>query len=169
MIHALRRRHRLAITALAVLLPIVFAAGLALRTQPAIMNPLPAALSQATPGLSRVLTSRGDLLPGLGASVRVLADSVPPSRMTVEITPSVDPHEPDLLVYWSALPDGGTNPLPPDAHLLGSLAGIRPRALPLPDLALTQDGALIVYSLAHGRRLATTPLPTRSLLDATTP
>ena len=62
---------------------------------------------------------------------------------------SVDPLlKPDLLVYW--VPETSqNNPLPENAMLLGELMGTSFRHMALPTAATTEQGSLVIYSLAH--------------------
>ncbi len=56
--------------------------------------------------------------------------------------------KPDLLVYWirETIKD---NTLPEDAMLLGELMGTSFRHMTLPTAATTEEGSLVIYSLAH--------------------
>jgi len=62
---------------------------------------------------------------------------------------SVDPLlKPDLLVYW--VPESSqNNSLPENAMLLGELMGTSFRHMTLPTAATTEQGSLVIYSLAH--------------------
>ncbi len=152
---------------LAVVVPALALAALAARRSPALMAPPPTSLTGDTLELHRVLSTREGLFPGFDLVARVLADSVPVSRLAVELHPIRDPERPDLLVYWA--PGRGDSTLPVDATLLGALDGTRPRRLPLPPAALATDGTLILYSPASGRALAVASLPIQGLLRGAQP
>lgn len=74
----------------------------------------------------------------------------------LELRPRADLQQPDLLLYW--LPreslEGAPAGVPEGALLLGALAGARVRRFVLPERALVEQGALLLYTLAHQRRLA---------------
>jgi hypothetical protein len=70
-----------------------------------------------------------------------------------------------MLVYWHLQPAIQTDRLPDDAYLLGALAGTQKRRFILPEPAMTQDGSLILYSLAHHKIIAATLLPTSKFIE----
>ncbi len=151
---------------LAVAVPAVLAAALLARRPPVLMNVIPTGLGREVTPLPRVLFSRTARAGSVEFEIRVTADSLPPSRLRLGLRPLGDLHLPDPLVYWSgaaAPPDGG---LPPDAVLLGSLLGVRPREFELPAAALAADGQVLVYSLGHGALAGEFPLPTHSSIEA---
>ena len=157
MIRPLRRLHRWAIAGLAVVLPVVFALGLAAR-RPNPVSTLPAALA---PPASALVGGRslGRLWPGLEIEARVGRDPADPARPVLLLIPASPPEAPDLLVYWA--PEGATaSPtLAPGAVLVGSLAGTAPQAFQLPAEAAAESGSAVLYSLAWGRVVAAATLP----------
>lgn len=148
----LRRRHAAWITALALVLPIAFAAAIAMRQAPAVARelafepraahapePLPAGQGELA------LLQRAD-----GPRWQARHDA---TRITVA---QLDGEEaPDLLAYWTPH-DAGGDKLSPDAVLLGPLHG-RERTFARP----AADGALVLFSLAHGEVVARATLEAR--------
>jgi hypothetical protein len=142
MIQPLRTGHRRAMFALAAALPVLFVAGLVARKSPAPANQAvrweggagaQVQWRQATPFR----------LGSTEATIRESADGT-----WLEIQPGADPLTPDLLVYWSATAPS-RDALPPDSHLLGTLAGRRAQRMQLPGSAQQTHGYVMVYSLAH--------------------
>ena len=151
MIRELRRRHHRIWLALAVVLPLGYAAALAGRV-PVPLDPAEALGPPDLPG-SAVLELSGGW-EGLPVRGRVFAR--PDAGPWLELQPLEDLRQPDLLVYWSALPGG--DGLPEGAYLLGALAGTQRRRFALPEAA-AGGGHLLLYSLGHQRRVASAPLP----------
>lgn len=145
MIARLRRRHRVATIALAVLMPPALAVALIAR-EPMPGSAVPVALAgDTTTGPPR--WSRDDLFAALPIRVRGFAGEL------VELQPLRDPLLPDLLVYWSA--DGAVDALPAGAQLVGRLAGVEARRFALP----AAGGRLHLYSLGHARLVDSAALP----------
>jgi len=143
MIAAARRRHRIAIGALAAVVPPLFA--IALLARPAPTAPL---VAPDAPPATALLWERDDRWPRLPILTRVwgLRPDGPPA--VVELAPARDPMRPDVLVYWA--PDGTPERLPEGAFLLGRLAGASARRLALPaEVAAAAAGRLWLYSLGH--------------------
>ncbi len=130
MIRPLRRRHRLWIALLSLTLPVGVGLGLAARPE------APRGESRSS-GLD---WTKARELEGLDLSL--LTD---PSDASLWVRPSVDAQRPDVLVYLTSEPPG-LDSLPRDAHLVGSLAGVRPRRLELGD---ARGSTLVLYSLGH--------------------
>jgi hypothetical protein len=141
---------------LAVLVPPAFATALAARVESPTVTPLPAALT-AQPAIGGPLWARGDVWPGLAIDTRLFAPAPGESAPVVELSPARDLLEPTPLVYWADA--GDPDRLPPGAVLLGRLGGREPVRLSLPARALARPGRLYLYSLGHGRIVASAPLP----------
>lgn len=166
MIHPLRRRHLWMTTAIAIILPVVFVAGLAVRKPiPATENAPSALMAPPAVSFSHLLFEKSDLWADLKITTRVYADQQPAERLAVELHPQDYLKIPDLLVYWHPQPSIQTDKLPDDAYLLGALAGTQKRRFILPEPAMTQDGSLILYSLAHQKIIAATTLPTSKFIE----
>lgn len=151
MIRELRGRHRLMITLLAVVTPVLFVAALAGRT-PMPTGGLPSALAASTLANLVPIGAEWTLLmnpPIRGRYLALPGDSIPTA---IRLTPDGPGGEPDLLLYWAETV-GDSVALPPEARLLGPLDARQPVSLPRP------EGYLILYSLAHRERLAVARLP----------
>lgn len=150
MIAPLRRRHRLLTSAL---LPLA-ATGyvLALRARPSF-SPV-ADAGAASPLGVEVGAPGGDF------SMRIwVREGEAPELL---LTPARDLSRPDVLVYWT--PDEGSwETPPPEAILLGTLAGEEPRRYAIPPamaeaLAAGRPGGLLLYSLGHAEPVASASL-----------
>ena len=150
MIHSRRRAHRRIFAVLAVGIPVLLASGLLLRPE---VPPLPgdgASLFTAA-GFERGETPAGVDV-AAGARRFALHRSEEDARSVV-LAPRDDLLRPDLLVYWTA--QAVEDALPPDAVLVGSLAGTAPRRLTLP----RAEGRLALYSLGHREVVSVLELP----------
>ena len=148
MIARLRRRHRAATIALAVLMPPALAVALIERSEvPPSAVPV-ALLADTTSGSPR--WSRDDLFAAVPIRARGFAGE---RGALVELQPLRDPLLPDLLVYWSA--GGAGDALPEGAQLLGRLAGVEARRFALP----AAGGSLHLFSLGHARLVDSAALP----------
>lgn len=161
MIQPLRRRHCWMMAAITIVLPIVFVAGLAVRKPiPATENVPAALMTPAAISFSHLLFERSDLWTDLKITTRVYADQQPAEHLAVELHPQDYLKIPDMLAYWRPQPSIQTDQLPDNVYLLGALAGAQKLRFILPEPAMTQDGSLILYSLAHQKIIAATMLPT---------
>lgn len=169
MIAAHRRRHRFAVAALAVAAPGVLVAALCVRPPPTTMPALPASLARAAGVVDVALRSPGHRSPsaGTGLVVDLVVGSDASGAATAALTPRGPVAAPSVLVYWTeALPTAATeaggatpdsNALPPDAVLLGALAGRATRRFTLPP-ARTVPGDLLLYSLGRDHIIGRVPL-----------
>lgn len=148
----LRRRHAALITALALVLPMAFAAAIATRAAPAVTREL-AFEARAASAPEPLAAGAGQLAlleRANGPRWQARHDA---TRITIA---QLDGNEaPDLLAYWTPHDTSGDQ-LPPDAVLLGPLPGgertfARPGA----------GGALVLFSLAHGDVVARATLESR--------
>ncbi len=165
MIRPLRRRHRRILTALAIVLPLAFVAGIASRKSIPAMAEIPPAIQTAAPEFTHRIFEQNDLWGQLNIITRVYADSLPPSRLAVELHPQRYLEYPDLLVYWSAGAGSDAKIPPQEAFLIGVLSGREKGRFLLPAPALETDGLLILYSLAQQQRIAAAALPSHSILN----
>lgn len=166
MIQRLRQRHRNLFVILAVILPALFLAALATRSSAPRTQEIPLFLVNETPAFPRVLLEKDSLWAGHDLLTRVCADQMPPQRLVVELQPRHTFSKPDILVYWHEPAAVSGNQLPENAYLLGALAGTQLRRFVLPEAARLVEGKLVLYSLAHHQIVATTMLPTSSLLSS---
>ena len=152
MILPLRQLHRRMFTALGVLLPIAFVAGIALRKT----IPLRAETNWVTElrEAEKLAWERNGLFAKVPVRVRLLHG---PAWYRVGFSVGRGFAKPDLLVYWVAgYPTIGET-LPTDAQLLGAFDPSR--SLQLPDAANGVGGVLVLYSLADNEIVdATKPM-----------
>lgn len=142
MTRELRRRHRMATLALALLLPAAYVAALAARApSPVAASSLAAPLGEP----SLVATGARVTLPS-GVTLARDADGA----RVVELDSRGLGAQPDALAYWSAEPPRGES-LPPDVFFLGALAEDGARAWRLPEPAQAGGGNLLVFSVAWQR------------------
>lgn len=165
MMLSLRRRHRWMMAAVAIVLPAAFIAGHAVRKPVPATESMPS-MFMAPPATAfpHLLYEKSDLWQALRITTRVYADQQPAERLAVELHPQGYLKIPDMLVYWHAQPPNQLDKLPDAAYLLGALAGTQKLRSVLPEPAMTQDGSLILYSLAHQKIIAATNLPTSELI-----
>ena len=146
MIAELRRTHRFASVALAVAVPVVFAAAIASRPDLPVNSLLPSGtyapdavstipLAWSHPDVSGELARRADGRIALDIDARSIATA------------------PDVLVYWLE-PNDKTDP-PEAGSLLGALRGTHRQLIDLPAGAAERGGRLALYSLTHDEIIAT--------------
>ncbi|HZS05070.1 MAG TPA: hypothetical protein VFD58_09570 [Blastocatellia bacterium] len=156
MIQPLRQRHRVITTALAFVLPVLFVAGLVVRRQFPSAGQLQK-IRQTDPLLENISVGHQEL--GKGSGIAMYLGSNHSNKEFLELVPSRDPAEPDLLVYWSES-EPSSERLPEAAVLLGAMAGSQPKSFPLPEQASANKGRIILYSLAHQKVITTADLST---------
>src|ERR1051326_4502049 len=149
MTRRLRQRHRAAVCALAILLPLAFAGGLAARRSVPVLPSAPAGLENSGSRFDTTAWSRTDLWPARKAVTALRRDSG--GSLAVELTVP-DLTGPDVLVYWAPATEAARARLPAGARLLGVLAGRAP--LPVPEGLRGTSGYLLLYSLADHEILA---------------
>jgi len=160
-IAALRRRHLVAWSVLALAAPALLISALSLRAgRPADVAPqLPEAFADRGDGPAARQLAHAPLFAGLPLHVLVRPAAGRTGALTLDVQPEESLLEPDVLVYVlprrgpDAAPDDGA--LPAEARLLGALSGTLPRRWVLPAGA----AELLLYSLGHQRVLARGPLP----------
>jgi hypothetical protein len=148
----LRRRHAAWITALALVLPIAFAAAIATRQAPAVARELalePRAANSPEP----LVVGQGELSLLQRANGPRWQARHDATRITIAQLDGAE--APDLLAYWT-FHDAGGDELSSDAVLLGPIDGgertfARPGA----------GGVLVLFSLAHGEVIARATLELR--------
>ena len=144
MIRRLRQRHASVLFALAVVVPVIFVAALAVRPELPVM-----------PSASPPLQTESWTALDPGGSLRGLIE-VRGHNEWLHLVRDERLVAPDALVYWSSEVPGDDAPFPPAAVLLGALGdtGSHTYALPARDVT----GNLLVYSLAHRSVIAAAPL-----------
>jgi hypothetical protein len=131
---------------LGVFLPIAFAVGIAARKPVPGMVSLPKELAVSQQKFAVIEWERADLFTKTPIGVRLLRESAGAGQFAVEFSAAKDFVKPDLIVYWAAGSPNTTNALPESARLLGAFNSSV--ALVLPEDAASDNGALILYSLA---------------------
>jgi len=144
----LRRWHFRLLSVVAPAAVVTLAAAIAVRRAPPV-NRVPAALAPYPPASGRIVDRRQIGEAGLSLELRLLKP--PAGPMLVELTPLVEPHTADLLVYWSARAGGAA--LPADAVLLGPLSGLEPARYALPRDSYGAPGQLLLYTTAGSQVL----------------
>jgi len=130
------------ISALGVLLPVVFAVGIAAR-RPVPVASVPPELGGKVKDFAQVVWTKPDLWPGHGIITTLRRDDA--GSVAAELTLR-DLAKPDVLVYWVAGKESARESLPDNARLLGALAARIP--LLLPAEVRDEPGSLVLYSLA---------------------
>lgn len=146
MIAELRRVHRFASAALAVAVPVVFAAAIASRPGLPVNTSLPSGLP-ATEVVSTTPLAWSS--PGISGELARHADG----RIALDLDARSVATTPDVLVYWLE-PDDASDP-PESGSLLGSIRGSHRQLIDLPAGAAERGGRLALYSLAHDEIVAT--------------
>ncbi len=145
MISRLRSRHLRVLAALALLLPVGFAAGLLARTEiPSTDGPAP---GQSVVQSGHLLWESATLWGELPIVTRRLAGGPPPGGNSIELEVGDDLRRPDLLLYWSLSGVEGDG-IPADAYLLGTVGGSGLHRFDVPE-GRRDTGDLVLYSLAH--------------------
>ena len=146
MTRPLRQGHRHLAFGLAVLVPIVFAAGVIARKPVPVSDSLPAALIHPSPTFTATEWNRSDLFGKTHINIQLHRENAGLRRLAVEFSRDKNFAKPDLIVYWFAGDAPITDSVPDTAQLLGGFAPAE--ALLLPEDAATRGGRLILYSLA---------------------
>lgn len=128
---------------LGVVLPVVFAAGMAARQPWPIVSSVSPEIMAPADRFGPVVIRQTELWPGRDIVTLLRRD--PAGVMSVELSPG-DLARPDLLVYWVSGSEADVGTLPSQARLLGVLLGKKP--LPLPGALRGERGRFLLYSLA---------------------
>jgi hypothetical protein len=144
LIRRLRGRHASTIFGLAVVLPLLFVAALAVR---------PSWPTQQSAGSAPSIDKWTDIGPGSGAHALIEQQS---TREWLHLVRTDTLVAPDLLVYWVEKTPALDAPLPDDAVLLGAFGDVGTTTFDLP--ASGVRGALVLYSLGHRSLLAALPV-----------
>jgi hypothetical protein len=131
----------------------------------AIRRPMPVVQSSVSafavepPHLGHLIWERGDLWPQFSIRTRLLSDSGVGQKFAVELAPTKEIVQPDLIVYWVPTTLKIGDPIPDNVVLLGAFLQTMPTQLLLPAEAAKGSGALLLYSLAdHEVVAASKPL-----------
>ncbi len=158
MIAPLRRRHRWYWIALC-LLPAALAAALWSRPPAALFNSsLPTALRPPVANSATLAESTAESTVDIAGVTLHLALYSVGDETFLAIEPLTELAQPDVLAYWARVTTSSS--LPPQAFMLGSVAGRRPQVFRLPAAARQyRGGQLVLFSLAHGEVLGSGALP----------
>ena len=160
MILSRRRVHLYSSTALALLLPIVFIAGVGFRPRyPAnseAAGPAFAGFATASEAEAAIANFPKEEL--ARAFVNPTLSSADGDALQLELQPKSPPSFPDPLLYWQ---EGSEPPeeLGANAILLGPFVGTSRRIFSLPPQARSKNGYLAVYSGLTGEIAVTFALP----------
>ena len=146
MILPLRQRHRRVFIAMGVMLPIMFAVGLAARKPVPSVAPLTSQAGIRTLGPASKIWDRSDLFAKALVQVRLLRENTQDGRFSLELAATRELVKPDLIVYWVADNTKVIETLPDNALLLGAFNSA---SLLLPAKVAMENGALVLYSLAN--------------------
>lgn len=160
MTRSLRIRHRLFVSMLLLLLPLLFYAALRGRNPVPAVEDLPAALVAEAPIATAVLLEADGLWSGLPLHSRLLSDG---EHLVLELSPAAYLKYPELLLYWTPDAAVASDRLPDNAYFIGRLANDAPAALHLPTACQEHDGSFIIYSLAQQQVVAVAAIATASL------
>jgi len=155
MTRPLRHRHRVMVCALGVLLPVVFAAGIAARRAVPVARTVPKELEGNASEFGAVVWTQADLWPERQIITSLRRDAA--GRVAVELM-FRDLVKPDVLVYWAAGKETTFAGLPDNARMLGVLSNRAP--LPIPADVRGEAGRFVLYSLADHEIVAASRLLT---------
>lgn len=147
MIQPLRQRHRRIMIALGAFIPIAFALAIVTRKPVPRMDSLPANLVAMPQKFAVTEWERADLFVKFPIKIRLLREQGGTGRFAVEFSAAKNFAKPDLMVYWAAGDSKITDTLPDTAQWLGAFGSSA--ALALPADFTTQNGMLVLYSLAN--------------------
>lgn len=145
MIRPLRQHHRRLFTTLGLLLPVALIVGVAARKAVPSVAALPAGLGTSSQHFTSTEWVRDDLFGKTSIQARLLRESTSAGRFVVSLVGPKDFAKPDLIVYWVAGVSSNSTDVPDGARLLGAFGA---GALMLPAEILSDEGALVLFSLA---------------------
>lgn len=155
MIRPLRSRHRTMMVGLAIVVPILFVAGLSVRQATPVMD-LPHPGARPTEPATPLGTQAGNLLDGGVVSVRWFAQGST-TRLRIELAEAAS--LPEVLVYWTLDRTEGLDVLPHGSRLIGSLHGNMTGLLDLPvEVSSDSPGRLVFYILSRASVLGSLEL-----------
>lgn len=167
MIRALRVRHRIAATVMAVGLPILFGSALAVRRPPRQMEAPPVLAAHDL--RSWIVTGfQSQMFGALPVQYNQIADQEPPRQAGVELVRSAPWAVPDPLLYWSVEKSEDERTLPIEAYLVGAVGADETQRFALPADALLRNGWLFMYSLAHQEVVARAAWPSLIFVEGET-
>lgn len=169
MTSALRRRHRIAVSGLALVLPAGVALALAARPAPpgsVALAPAPGDDVSAAPPTVAWQGLGGDASATVIARVGRPSSDDRPALLDLDVRSATG--RPELLVYWSPARSVGEQ-LPADAILLGSVADGAPRRFALPEAARARAGRVLLYAIARGALATAVDVPAADTIPGDRP
>jgi len=161
MIRSHRRRHLRIFAILAVMLPLVLVAAIAVKRRAPMVDRVPQVLNAPSLNTWTAVVGTDTEWVDWHLHTRLLASDSLWSRLAVELTLTEALTEPDVAVYWTARTGAALETLPHDAVLVGTIGKIGAQRLPLPPLASKTAGSLVLYSVAHRTVLGVLAIPQR--------
>ena len=149
----LRTFHRRLTILLAIVVPLLAAAGVLLRPARPLSDEGARSLLLERTQLPRVLSTHERPFGGLPIRLTVRAGTIDPRQIELEV--GRDLGLPNLLIYWTE--DEGS--FPDDAIYLGVVWGPGTRRYAIDRDLLSRGGSLVLYTLTHQQRVATFALP----------
>lgn len=143
---SLRKRHRVMTSSLAVVLPVVAIAGLALRKERPVGD-LPEALLRSVDADSNV----GDQIirfPKLKTVSLAIHNTETGSGSLIQVSNNAPLKDPDVLLYWTSDPVTKSWQPGENSVFAGSVPGSGRAFYPVPQSA-ARGGVWVVYSLTH--------------------
>jgi hypothetical protein len=146
MIRPLRQRHYHIFAAIGLILPVVFAFGIAARKPFPTMDALPGELGVPVQKFPIRVWQRANVFANSPIQVSLLRDNLDNRLLAMALAADKNHFiKPDLMVYWVDGQPTVNATLPDQAKLLG---GFNSGAMPLPAEAAVTNGVLVLYSLA---------------------
>jgi len=139
MIQRLRKVHRGTFSALLLILPALFVAGLWSRHEP-LRGP-----SHIEGASNTAISDQTAVIGGTKIHIRIVSNRDRRSEWQLKLSPESSLLAPDVLVYWSKT--NAISELPVDAKLLGSYEPAKQYSLPEQEMKESGQGFVILYSL----------------------
>lgn len=146
------------LTVLAIVVPVVFIAGLTARKSPPVVDKVPTPLLDDLPKYRELVHAvEGVTIGDVEYTMRFYGIPSDPTRMALELEPAgqAGVNAPDVLVYWQEGPVDQDSESREGRYLLGRLAGRQARRFALPEPVATAGGQLLFYSLARQEYVGT--------------
>jgi hypothetical protein len=145
MIRPLRQRHRRAVLALGIFLPVAFAVGITARKPAPEVDSLPQELASPATQFASQKWQRADLFPKSPVQICLMREHGETGKFAIKLSAPKDFIRPDMIVYWVSGSAAITDAVPASAILLGSFSSA---ALPFPDEFTKANGRIVLFSLA---------------------
>ena len=158
MIKPLRTRHRIMTAVLAIVVPILFIAGIWHRDiEPALNESVPTSFESQASRFTSVVTETQQLSSDPSLTYRLIAETSESKRVAVELNASGNQRLPALLVYWTPSLEVESQ-FPEESVLVGHWAVTKSGVFELPVRAAEEKGSILLYSLAQQEMVASSRL-----------